>query len=197
MSVCGSFTLHVNADAVRSCVMPVSAVRGMEITTIGGSPLMAAIPSSAWMAEDVPQCGYCHSGQIMTAAALLAENSKPSDADIDDAMAGNICRCGTYQRIRRAIYRAAETVAEGGKTSEIINVSRRNFAKVGALVGGGLILDICLSFPNQRGQARAVASTPLALNALIRRSSVVFIEAKRPTRRDVNQEPQNYQSLTI
>jgi isoquinoline 1-oxidoreductase alpha subunit len=116
MSVCGACTVHVNGEAVRSCVTPVSAVAGMEILTIEGLSADGSHPvQKAWMADDVPQCGYCHSGQIMTAVALLREIPRPSDADIDDAMAGNICRCGTYQRIRRAIHRAAETMAEGGR----------------------------------------------------------------------------------
>jgi isoquinoline 1-oxidoreductase alpha subunit len=116
MSVCGACTVHVNGEAVRSCVTPVSAVAGMEVLTIEGLSADGSHPvQKAWMADDVPQCGYCHSGQIMTAVALLREIPRPSDADIDDAMSGNICRCGTYQRIRRAIHRAAETMAEGGR----------------------------------------------------------------------------------
>jgi aerobic-type carbon monoxide dehydrogenase small subunit (CoxS/CutS family) len=109
-------TVHVNGQAVRSCVTPVSSVAGKEIVTIEGlSPDGSHPVQRAWIADDVPQCGYCHSGQIMSAAALLAENQKPTDADIDEAMSGNICRCGTYQRIRRAIHRAAGMMAEGGK----------------------------------------------------------------------------------
>ncbi len=116
MSLCGACTVHVNGQAVRSCVTPVSAVAGKEVVTIEGLSADGRHPvQQAWIAEDVPQCGYCHSGQIMSAAALLAENPKPSDTDIDDAMSGNICRCGTYQRIRRAIHRAAKMMAEGGR----------------------------------------------------------------------------------
>ncbi len=116
MAQCGACTVHVNGQAVRSCVTPVSSVTGKEIVTIEGlSPDGSHPVQRAWIAEDVPQCGYCHSGQIMSAAALLAENPKPSDADIDEAMSGNICRCGTYQRIRRAIHRAAGMMAEGGR----------------------------------------------------------------------------------
>ncbi len=116
MSLCGACTVHVNGQAVRSCVTPVSSVVGKEIVTIEGlSPDGSHAVQQAWIAEDVPQCGYCHSGQIMAAAALLRENPKPNDADIDEAMSGNICRCGTYQRIRRAIHRAARIMAEGGK----------------------------------------------------------------------------------
>jgi aerobic-type carbon monoxide dehydrogenase small subunit (CoxS/CutS family) len=116
MAQCGACTVHVNGQAVRSCVTPVSAVVGKEIVTIEGlSPDGSHPVQQAWIAEDVPQCGYCQSGQIMSAAALLAENPKPTDTDIDEAMAGVICRCGTYQRIRRAIHRAAEMMAGGGK----------------------------------------------------------------------------------
>jgi isoquinoline 1-oxidoreductase alpha subunit len=116
MSLCGACTVHVNGKAVRSCVTPVSDAAGKEVVTIEGLSADGRHPvQQAWIAEDVPQCGYCHSGQIMSAAALLAENPKPSDTDIDAAMSGNICRCGTYQRIRRAIHRAAEMMAEGGR----------------------------------------------------------------------------------
>ena len=115
MSQCGACTVHVNGEAVRSCVTPVSAVADKEIVTIEGlSPDNSHPVQKAWIEDDVPQCGYCHSGQIMSAAALLAKNPKPSDADIDEAMSGNLCRCGTYQRIRRAIHRASEMMAKGG-----------------------------------------------------------------------------------
>jgi isoquinoline 1-oxidoreductase alpha subunit len=116
ISLCGACTVHLDGQAIRSCVTPVSAVAGKEITTIEGLSVDGIHPvQRAWIAEDVPQCGYCQSGQIMSAAALLARSPRPSDADIDDAMAGNICRCGTYQRIRRAIHRAAEIMAKEGK----------------------------------------------------------------------------------
>jgi aerobic-type carbon monoxide dehydrogenase small subunit (CoxS/CutS family) len=106
--LCGACTVHLDGAAVRSCSTPVSAAAGKRITTIEGlSADRGHALQQAWIEEDVPQCGYCQPGQIMAAAALLARNSKPSDADIDSAMSGNLCRCGTYQRIRRAIHRAA------------------------------------------------------------------------------------------
>ncbi len=116
ISQCGACTVHVNGEAVRSCVTTVSSVAGKEIVTIEGLSADNSHPlQQAWIADDVPQCGYCHSGQIMAAAALLAKNPRPTNADIDQAMSGNICRCGTYQRIRRAIHRAADLMAKGGK----------------------------------------------------------------------------------
>ena len=106
MGLCGACTVHINGKAMRSCVTPVSAVAGMKITTIEG--LGGTHPvQAAWEALDVPQCGYCQSGQIMSATALLSATPKPTDADIDAAMRGNICRCGAYQRIRAAIKQAA------------------------------------------------------------------------------------------
>ena len=104
---CGACTVHVNGEAMRSCSVPVGTIDGAMITTIEGlSPDAAHAVQQAWLAEDVPQCGYCQSGQIMAAAAFLASNPKPTDADIDAGIT-NICRCGTYERIRRAIHRAA------------------------------------------------------------------------------------------
>src|SRR5260370_30370904 len=104
---CGACTVHLDGEAVRSCVTRVSRAVGREVTTIEGlSPDLRHPLQIAWIAEDVPQCGYCPSGQIMAAAVLLRENPKPTDGDIDDCMTGNICRCGTYARIRRAIYAA-------------------------------------------------------------------------------------------
>jgi isoquinoline 1-oxidoreductase alpha subunit len=103
---CGACTVHVNGDPVRACVTPIAALAGAKITTIEG--LGGAHPlQQAWVRRDVPQCGYCQSGQIMSAAALLSQNKAPSDEDIDNAMSGNICRCGAYQRIRAAIKEAA------------------------------------------------------------------------------------------
>jgi aerobic-type carbon monoxide dehydrogenase small subunit (CoxS/CutS family) len=105
---CGACTVHLNGEATRSCVTPISAVGAQPVTTIEGlSPGATHRVQKAWVADDVPQCGYCQSGQIMAAAALLARTPNPSDADIDTAMT-NICRCGTYQRIRAAIHRAAK-----------------------------------------------------------------------------------------
>ena len=105
---CGACTVHIDGKATRSCAMPVSLVEGKSITTIEGlSPDGSHPLQKAWIAEQVPQCGYCQSGQLMSAAALLAKKPTPTDADIDAAMSGNICRCGTYQRIHRAIKRAA------------------------------------------------------------------------------------------
>ena len=113
--LCGACTVHINGEAIRSCSTAISAVAGKSVTTIEGLSADASHPvQQAWIAEDVPQCGYCQSGQIMSAAALLAKKPKPTDADIDDAMQGNICRCGTYQRIRKAIHRAS-TLMQGGR----------------------------------------------------------------------------------
>ena len=116
MALCGACTVHVDGIAARSCVLPISAVAGKQITTIEGlSPDVTHPVQLAWLELDVPQCGYCQSGQIMSAANLLARDPNPTDADIDELMMGNICRCGTYQDIRRAIHRAAEIKAQGAK----------------------------------------------------------------------------------
>jgi aerobic-type carbon monoxide dehydrogenase small subunit (CoxS/CutS family) len=107
-SLCGACTVHIDGNPIRSCVVPISAAAGKQITTIEGLGAGRLHPlQTAWVACDVPQCGYCQSGQLMSAAALLQDNPKPSDAQIDEAMAGNLCRCGTYVRIRRAIKQAA------------------------------------------------------------------------------------------
>ena len=108
MAQCGACTVHLDGEPIRSCVTPVSAVGDRKVTTIEGlSPDGTHPLQQAWVAEQVPQCGYCQSGQLMSAAALLARSPQPTDAEIDKAMAGNICRCGTYQRIRQAIHSAA------------------------------------------------------------------------------------------
>ena len=116
MALCGACTVHVNGAPARSCVLPLKSVEGKSITTIEGlSKHRRHAVQQAWLEIDVPQCGYCQSGQIMSAAALLSSNPQPSDADIDAAMAGNLCRCGTYSRIRQAIHRAAELLDAGAR----------------------------------------------------------------------------------
>jgi isoquinoline 1-oxidoreductase alpha subunit len=112
MALCGACTVHIDGQATRSCVTPVSAVEGKKVTTIEGLATQAGkAVQDAWVKLDVPQCGYCQSGQIMSAASLLAGNPKPNDADIDSAMSGNICRCATYARIRNAIHEAADALS--------------------------------------------------------------------------------------
>jgi isoquinoline 1-oxidoreductase alpha subunit len=116
MALCGACTVHIDGVATRSCVTPIDGIGNSEITTIeaiGTTPAGAKI-QKAWLDREVPQCGYCQSGQIMSASALLASNPHPTDADIDDAMSGNICRCGTYLRIREAIKQAAQSNAKAG-----------------------------------------------------------------------------------
>jgi aerobic-type carbon monoxide dehydrogenase small subunit (CoxS/CutS family) len=117
MALCGACTVHVNGNAVRACITPVSSLAGKAVTTIEGlSPDTTHPVQQAWIEEDVPQCGYCQSGQLMAAASLLAKTAKPTDADIDEALRGNICRCGTYSQIRAAIHRAAAIKASAQKT---------------------------------------------------------------------------------
>ncbi len=117
MALCGACTVHLDGRAIRSCVSPLSRVEGKHVTTIEGLSKDRSHPAQrAWIEADVPQCGYCQSGQIMSAAALLQTNPSPNDADIDAALAGNICRCGTYVRIRKAVHRAAELL-RGEKSS--------------------------------------------------------------------------------
>jgi isoquinoline 1-oxidoreductase alpha subunit len=114
MSLCGACVVHVDGEATRSCVTTVGSIQGRKITTIEGLSKDRGHPlQQAWIAEQVPQCGYCQSGMLMTAAALLAKTPKPTDADIDGALGNHICRCGTYQRIRAAVYRAAGASAGG------------------------------------------------------------------------------------
>ena len=117
MAQCGACTVHLDGQPIRSCVTPVSAIEGKRVVTIEGvgrttQAKTAHAVQAAWVDKDVVQCGYCQSGQIMSAIALLQKNRNPSDADIDAAMSGNICRCGTYQRIREAIHSAAATLAK-------------------------------------------------------------------------------------
>src|ERR1700675_431186 len=120
MALCGACTVHIEGTATRSCITPISSVGGKKITTIEGlSPDRSHPVQKAWIEIDVPQCGYCQSGQIMSAAALLATKAQPSDADIDDAMKGNICRCGTYQRIRQAVHRAAQLQGAPSKAANL------------------------------------------------------------------------------
>lgn len=113
IAACGACTVHLNGTAMRSCVMPISAIADQSVSTIEaiGTDKVGAAVQAAWVRHDVAQCGYCQSGQIMSATGLLKGNKQPSDADIDAAMAGNICRCGTYQRIRAAIHDAAKALA--------------------------------------------------------------------------------------
>jgi isoquinoline 1-oxidoreductase subunit alpha len=113
MALCGACTVHMNGQAVRSCMTPISAAAGQKITTIEAQATdrIGKVVTDAWVKHDVAQCGYCQSGQIMSAAALLGKNKSPSDAQISEAMAGNICRCGTYQRVRAAIKDAAKALA--------------------------------------------------------------------------------------
>ena len=119
MALCGACTVHLNGQAIRSCITPISSVAGKNVTTIEGlSPDSTHAVQRAWIEGDVPQCGYCQSGQIMAAASLLAKKGRPTDDDIDEVMKGNICRCGTYQSIRRAIHRASEIlVASNGSAA--------------------------------------------------------------------------------
>ena len=111
MALCGACTVHLDGQAVRSCVMPLSTAAGRQVTTIEGlRSKQAKAVQAAWVALQVPQCGYCQSGQVMSAAALLEKNAAPTDSDIDAAMSGNICRCATYTRIRAAIHSAAQSI---------------------------------------------------------------------------------------
>ncbi|MGH8121801.1 MAG: (2Fe-2S)-binding protein [Rudaea sp.] len=121
---CGACTVHVDGMAIRSCVTPASALAGKQITTIEGLPSDGSHPvQRAWIEADVVQCGYCQSGQVMAAVALLKQKPAPSDADIDAAMSGNICRCGTYQRIRAGVHRAAELIRLAGAIEEAGHVA--------------------------------------------------------------------------
>jgi isoquinoline 1-oxidoreductase subunit alpha len=115
-ALCGACTVHIDGVAARSCITPIDSISDSRVTTIeaiGVTPAGASL-QKAWLDREVPQCGYCQSGQIMSAAALLANNPHPTDSDIDDALSGNICRCGTYLRIREAIKQAARSTGQGG-----------------------------------------------------------------------------------
>ena len=162
MAQCGACTVHIDGEAVRSCVAPVSRAAGKAVTTIEGLSSDLSHPlQRAWLEEDVPQCGYCQSGQLMSAAVLLRQKPQPTDEDIDQAMTGNICRCGTYPRIRRAIHRAAGMVVEGGcamnsSTAQArsmfgAGMPRRDFLKFSVAASGGLLIGILLSRNQQPG----------------------------------------------
>src|SRR5580704_11122654 len=114
IGLCGACTIHIDGAAIRSCQTPIATAAGKRIVTIEGLAQNGLHPAQeAWIAEQVPQCGYCQPGQIMSAAALLSKTPKPTDDQIDSAMVGNLCRCGMYQRVRRAIHRAAQSAGEG------------------------------------------------------------------------------------
>ena len=139
MALCGACTVHINGEATRSCITPVSSLAGKKVTTIEGLSADNSHPvQRAWMEVDVPQCGYCQSGQIMTASAFLAKTPHPTDAQIDDAMSGNICRCGTYNQIRKAIHAAAKMQAASNKsaTSDTADETESAMEKADVLAGG-------------------------------------------------------------
>jgi aerobic-type carbon monoxide dehydrogenase small subunit (CoxS/CutS family) len=126
---CGACTVHLNGQAIRSCITPVSNVANKSVTTIEGLSADNSHPvQSAWIELDVPQCGYCQSGQIMAATSLLAKTPQPTDADIDEVMKGNICRCGTYQDLRKAIHRAANIMATRNKRAAVAPAARGGVA---------------------------------------------------------------------
>jgi isoquinoline 1-oxidoreductase alpha subunit len=135
MALCGACTVHVDGEATRSCVTSISAVAGKRVTTIEGLSADGSHPvQQAWNAVDVPQCGYCQSGQIMSAVALLDKNPEPTDAEIESFMSGNICRCGTYQQIKEAIHLAAHLHRSKAKTAELDQIPAGSI--VGSIGGG-------------------------------------------------------------
>jgi isoquinoline 1-oxidoreductase subunit alpha len=137
MALCGACTVHIDGEATRSCITPISGVAGKKVATIEGLSATDSHPvQRAWIEIDVPQCGYCQSGQIMTASALLAKTPHPTDAEITDAMSGNICRCGTYDRIRKAIHRAAEIQAGGAKSASADEGAELVASAAAVLTGG-------------------------------------------------------------
>jgi isoquinoline 1-oxidoreductase subunit alpha len=134
IGLCGACTVHIDGEATRSCITPVSEVAGKKVVTIEGLSADVSHPvQKAWIEMDVPQCGYCQSGQIMSAAALLAKKSRPTDAEIDDAVSGNLCRCGTYQRIREAIHRAAQMYAATARHEMLPEKNTRKPAGMAAM----------------------------------------------------------------
>ena len=139
LGLCGACTVNINGEAIRSCITPISSVAGKKVTTIEGlSPDHSHPVQQAWIEIDVPQCGYCQSGQIMSASAFLAKTPHPTDDQIDEAMAGNICRCGTYDRIRKAIHEAARIQAGGSKAaSTTADDGAKLVASAEAVVTGG------------------------------------------------------------
>ena len=140
--LCGACTVHVDGNPIRSCSTPVSQVAGKSVTTIEGLGANGLhVLQQAWIAEEVPQCGYCQTGQIMSAAALLAKTPQPTDEQITAAMNGNLCRCGTYERIRKAVHRAAGRAERRRAMSPL---SRREFVAAGVAAGAGLVIGFYL-----------------------------------------------------
>jgi aerobic-type carbon monoxide dehydrogenase small subunit (CoxS/CutS family) len=147
MALCGACTVHLDGAPARSCVTPVSAARGKRVTTVEGLATGSRLHpvQEAWIEVDVPQCGYCQSGQIMSAAALLARQPDPTDADIDAAMSGNICRCGTYQRSGVAIARRGPMRKEADDGARALAPSRRDFLRASATLSSGILPGFRLS----------------------------------------------------